>query len=62
MSHWPENLLAGHFLASTLTPFLIRPEGILAYVVVVILSLIGAFALWVAIIWVACWFHDRNKK
>ena len=65
MQHWREQLLALLFLVGTLIPFLILPRssaGILIQVELVPIGWALAFAVWVGVVWVACWFHDRRQR
>jgi hypothetical protein len=53
MRHWPEYVLAALFFAGAVLPPLIVPGGILIRAASVIAGVVAAFAIWVAVIWIA---------
>lgn len=62
MRHWPETLLAGLLLIGSWGTVLLAPGGWMVKLASVVASWVGVFAIWFAVLWVACWLHDKRES
>jgi hypothetical protein len=63
MRHWPEWLFIALVMVLPLVTAVIRPaETIIGFLAWLGLGILIGGALWVAVIWLACWTYERRRS